>query len=441
MNSLTFDFNKSGVLAKDRADGQKKLSAYGGELLDIVSRKFFDAPEVSLCVLSDDENFSKIKKCVAEFKKPTLKYVVVIGIGGSNLGTVAVYDALFGTQDAFNKERTPKLLFLDTTSEEKLTAVKKLLEKEKSANSFVINIISKSGTTTETIVNFEVLYSSLSKKFKGLEKRVVVTTDFESPLWQVAKLRGFAHLSIPKKVGGRYSVFSAVGLFPLGLVGVNIKDLISGAWAMQEKCLSFEVGQENPAAVGAVVLNSMREKNISIHNNFFFAPELESVGKWVRQLVGESLGKEKDIDENVVNTGITPIVSIGSTDLHSMAQLYFGGPKDKFTTLVTVEKQVSRLSVPKKQIFGGLVENIGGKSVFEIMNATAQGVSATYKNIGLPHNTIVFSEISAFSLGEFLQYKMVETMYLAKLMKVNAFDQPNVETYKKETRKILESAQ
>jgi glucose-6-phosphate isomerase len=437
MNSLILDFSNSGISAEEHSEEQRKLLPYSETLHDIIARKDFSAEEASLCLLSDNESFSKIKKCITEFKKPTLKYVVVIGIGGSNLGTLAIYDALFGTQDVCVKERLPKLLFLDTTSEEKLTAVIKLLEKEKSANSFVINIISKSGTTTETIVNFEVLYGALSKKFKGLEKRVVVTTDFKSPLWEIAEQRGFAHLSIPKKVGGRYSVFSAVGLFPLGLVGVKIKDLLTGAWAMQERCLSFGGTEENPAAVGAVILNTMRERNISIHNNFFFAPELESLGKWVRQLVGESLGKEHDTDGNVVHAGITPIVSIGSTDLHSMAQLYFGGPRDKFTTLVVVEKPASRLSVPKKQVFGGLVENIGGKSVFGIMNATAQGVSTTYQNLSLPYNTIAFSNVSAASLGEFLQYKMLETMYLAKLMKVNAFDQPNVEIYKQETRKIL----
>lgn len=437
MSSLTFDFNNSGVSAKERLDGQKKLSAYGKELREVIELKDFLASEASLRLLSDDENFLKIKKCIADFKSPILKYVVVIGIGGSNLGTLAIYDALFGTHDAYNKERLPKLLFLDTTSEEKLTAVKKLLEKEKSANSFVINIISKSGKTTETIVNFEVLYGALSKKFKGLEKRVVVTTDFGSPLWEIAEKNGFAKLSIPTHVGGRYSVFSAVGLFPLGLVGVKINKLLDGARSMQETCLSFEDAQQNPAAVGAVVLNTMREKNISIHNNFFFAPEMESLGKWVRQLVGESLGKEYDIEGKLVNIGITPIVSIGSTDLHSMAQLYFGGPHDKFTTLVTVNKPTSHLSVPKKQIFGGLGEHIGGRSLFGIMDATARGVSMTYENLVLPHNTIVFPQIAAFPLGEFLQYKMIETMYLAKLMKVNAFDQPNVEAYKNETRKIL----
>ena len=158
------------------------------------------------------------------------------------------------------------------------------------------------------------------------------------------------------------------------------------------------------------------QKKISLLNEFYFAPELESLGKWYRQLVGESLGKSHDV-------GITPIVSIGSTDLHSMAQLYFGGPRDKFTNLIRVENEQGTAAL--------------AKSFFKIMNAIYGGVRAAYIKNQLPFTEIIFEDISEHTLGAYMQFKTMEIMYLGRLMDVNAFDQPAVEDYKEETRKLL----
>lgn len=414
----------------------EKLSKYIGELTSIVSQCMYDVPEASLCLSSNDEVVHRVREVVATQKTETLKYVFVVGIGGSNLGTYAVYEALFGREDMLMRDRFPKLVFLETVSAKAIEALKRVLTDVRSVDEICVNVISKSGTTTETVANFEVLYAILQERFgERVRERVVVTTDEGSKLWEQAQVNDYAKLSLPKQVGGRYSVLSAVGLFPLALAGVNIDALRAGAVAMREQCLREDLSN-NPAASSAMVTYAYWRKGIHIHNTFFFNPELEMLGKWYRQLMGESLGKEYDVNGIESHIGITPIVSIGSTDLHSMAQLYFGGPNDKLTNFVWAPQDDS-VRIPEQEVFPGLVSGIAGKSFSEMMDAIRDGVQATYQRRGLPYIDIELVDISEQSLGEYLQFRMMEMMYLAKLLNVNAFDQPNVEEYKIETRKIL----
>ena len=205
--------------------------------------------------------------------------------------------------------------------------------------------MSKSGGTTETIANFEILLNILKKYKKKYEKYVVVTTDKDSKLWNLSLKKGFDTLEIPKKVGGRFSVLSSVGLFPLGIIGVDIYQLLKGAKLMKNSCLNKNI-IKNPAALSASLIYLHRLNDIKIHDLFIFNYDLESLGKWYRQLMGESIGKEYDKNMIRVFEGITPTVSIGSTDLHSMAQLYLGGPYDKFTTFVRIEKNREEIDIP-----------------------------------------------------------------------------------------------
>ena len=161
------------------------------------------------------------------------------------------------------------------------------------------------------------------------------------------------------------------------------------------------------------------------------------MGSWFRQLVGESLGKEFDRYGNTVERGITPTVSVGTIDLHSVGQLYLGGPRDKCSTFVTIEQTKNDKELPYYKEFEQSVANIQGKSVSSILQAIVEGVKTTYKQHQRAYISISFPELSAWCLGQFLQYKMIEIMYLGFLLEVNAFDQPNVESYKKETRRLL----
>ena len=241
-------------------------------------------------------------------------------------------------------------------------------------------------------------------------------------------------LHVPKKVGGRYSVFSNVGLFPLGFLGINIKELRNGAGRAKRDCL--KPFQKNPAMLSAALIFHHNKKGMNIFDTFVFDTELESIGKWYRQLMGESIGKENDREGKKINAGITPTVSIGSTDLHSMAQLYLGGPPDRYTSFITVPPN-NKVSIPKWKEYNTLVENIQGRKLNEIMDAIINGVKTAYKSGKRPFSEISMESKSEKEMGYLLQFKMMEMMFLAALLNVNAFDQPAVEEYKKETRRIL----
>jgi glucose-6-phosphate isomerase len=240
---------------------------------------------------------------------------------------------------------------------------------------------------------------------------------------------------MPKKVGGRYSVLSPVGLFPLAVLGVDIKKLLDGAAHMRAQCL--KPAHENPAILRAAILANAWDQGRTIADNFYFKTDFESVGKWYRQLMGESIGKEWNREHtHQVWMGMTPTVSIGSTDLHSMAQLYFGGPNDKLFTIITV-KNTAAVKVPSMPEFEPLVHNIQGKRLSAIMEAIVGGVKVTLEKENRPYCSIELADAAEESIGALLQLHMMEMMYLAALLDVNPFDQPNVESYKVETKRIL----
>jgi glucose-6-phosphate isomerase len=211
-------------------------------------------------------------------------------------------------------------------------------------------------------------------------------------------------------------------------LGVDIRALRDGAQNILRSCLGVS---ENPALKSAIVLFSQNKAGLNINDNFIFHSELESLGKWCRQLMAESLGKN--------GKGITPTVSVGSTDLHSMVQLYLGGPKDKITSFIYSGKS-DAIKIPDQLSLSGLVENINGRPVSSVIKAILEGTKTAYSKKNLPFIELIIDEINEYELGAFLQFKMVETMFLGQLLEVNAFDQPNVEDYKVETRELLKNS-
>ncbi len=415
-------------------DNVTVLKDYTKHLQAVSSSKTYDAPESSLNLPSDEAVLKEVLQVKGKVNS-NLKYVVDIGKGGSNLGTKAVYDALYGYYDLLQPDRFPKMIFLDTIDTNVMQKFISLLGTIQNTDEIIVNAISKSGGTTETVANLEIVLKVLTEKFGEYAKeRIVITTDEGSKLWKHAEIDHFDVLPIPKQVGGRFSVLSAVGLFPLACAGIDISELLKGANEMKEYCIQDSV--DNPALISAITIFLHSKQGRTINDSFFFLPQLESIGKWYRQLTGESLGKEHDLEGNVVHAGVTPTVSIGSTDLHSVGQLYLGGPRDKTTTFIYSTRMDSTLSVPSQLTFP-LVEGIKNKSMPDIMYAIREGVKIAYKKQELPYMEVALERVDEHSLGEFLQFKMIEMMYLGKLLNVNTFDQPHVELYKNETKKIL----
>ncbi|MEM3154729.1 MAG: hypothetical protein QW165_04160 [Candidatus Woesearchaeota archaeon] len=378
---------------------------------------------LDLCI---DEHNLRVAIAAASLKqKLRPQLVVVVGIGGSNLGTMAVQEAILGKQ--WNLRHTPRILYADTVDPDALQVIIQEMQNVlRQGQKALLIVISKSGTTTETIANFEILLNVLKRHRKDAGKYVVAITNKGSKLWNLAIKNNFSVLSVPEDVIGRYSVFSAVGLFPLGILGINLKELMAGAAWMRQKCLLD--AKKNPAAIGAALLYLHFKADRNIYDQFFFATDLESMGKWYRQLMAESVGKKE--------IGITPTVSIGSTDLHSMVQLYLGGPDDKLTNFVSTHFN-TELKVPLYPEYDALVPHLQKKEINHIMHAILYGTKAAYKKHKRPFTEIRLDGKNAYAIGAYLQLKMTEIIMLAHLFKVNPFDEPEVESYKKETRRIL----
>ncbi len=424
---IRFSFKDSLIKEREINKLAKKLRPEIEDMQEAELKEYND-DRASINLPDDLANLKNVKRVISECLKLNPDYLVVVGIGGSNLGTIAVQEAVLGK--FYNQlDSKLKIFYVDTVDSDSFGDVLRILEPElKKGKKIIVNGISKSGKTTETIANFEILVNLIRKYVKDYEKYVVVTTDKFSPFWDLALDKAFNVLEIPKKVGGRYSVFSPVGLFPLGMLGINLERLLRGAREMKKICLNEKI-MKNPAVMSAVIEYANYHKGKSISNLFLFSSDLESIGKWNRQLFGESLGKKKK--------GITPIISIGTTDLHSMLQLYLGGPNDKFTTFVFVEKENTKLIMPKLSEYDLLVDDIQGKELSDIMNAILVGVKSSYRINKRPFISIELSNKKDFNIGALLQYKMMQTMYLGFLLGVNPFNQPDVEKYKEETRRIL----
>ena len=385
--------------------------------------------------IDDTATITHIKKTVEDKKKLNPTMLIAIGIGGSNLGTLAVQEALLGT--LYNESTHGiKIYYADTVDTDYICSILELTENalKKGAN-ILLNVISKSGNTTETVAIFELFLAQL-KQYRPdtYADYIVCTTDNNSPLHVLATKSKWTTLTIPAHVGGRYSVFTAVGLFPLAMLGIDIDELLRGAQDMRNVCLHKE---NNPAAQTAAWLYALIQKNYSIANLFLFSNELRSCGAWWRQLVGESLGKAQTISDTTNTQPIMPIVSIGTTDLHSVGQLYFADITKIISLCVIVEQNKKKLSHPDYQDFESLVPHIQNTSTTHIMHAITTGVQKAYAHKNMPFCTLSLPEKNAYYIGQFLIYKMFETVYLAHLLEVNPFDQPEVEVYKKEVRAIL----
>jgi glucose-6-phosphate isomerase len=420
----------------------KLLQMQGGAVLPyvatvkstLINNNYF-APEASVNLPSDASVVEAVETVVRQVDTAKLRYVFLVGIGGSYLGAKAVYDALYSMRDMTLHSET-RLVCVDTNNRALLRAVEQIIATLTTPEEYFVVVASKSGGTTETIANAEIILHMCDERWPKRADRVCVVGDEGSALIDAGKELGMYVLTLPQKVGGRYSVFSAVGLLPLALCGVDIRSFLAGAEAMLGGGTHADP-MLNPASASAVVRAYEYQSGKNIHDWFTFSGQLASLGGWWRQLVGESIGKTVD----GVAYGITPTVSVGSNDLHSVGQLYFGGPKDKYLTFVTVKQMDKNYIVPTARVFPKLVSMVKGVSVEEIMSAIVRGTKEACRARQVPFMSVTLEEVSPYELGAFMQFAMLETIYLGKLLGINPFDQPDVEAYKSITKEILETKQ
>jgi glucose-6-phosphate isomerase len=411
----------------------KMLTIYKKTLESAVADDTYGTHETSLRTPFDTKLVEKIKKTCADFRRNT-KTVLLVGIGGSNLGTCAVYDALRGYLRNSIETDAPKLISFATVEPNTLVQAHTIFETFSKPEDVTLIVISKSGTTLETTANANILFSEFEKKFGKKEAcaQTIIIGDSDTELALQAEKEGVTFFSLPKMIGGRFSVFTAVGLVPLHILGFDIDALTEGA--QKGSASSATAGKSSSAAVIASFLFEAYLQGARVHEMFIWHPELETLGKWYKQLLAESIGKEY---EDGTSVGYSPTIAIGSTDLHSVGQLIFGGRNDRFTTFVSapsIGKNAHQTFTPNS-LFTLLA--LEGNDVGEVFTALFRGVQAAYENNDLAFISIELSEINERELGAFMTLHMATIMYLAKLFDINAFDQPSVETYKNEVREKL----
>ena len=409
----------------------KMLGEYKRTLEKIIQNERYIAPESALKA-PFDEDLLKDAQEVADTYKKEVKTVILVGIGGQLRGVRALYSALRGHADTLCSA-SPKLLTYSTVEPEMLNDVEEIFESHENANEIVLIVSSKSGTTTETITNANVIFNKFSKHFdeEVATKQTVVISDDNSPLAESAREKGITVLTFPEEIGGRYSVFTPAGTLPLMLLGFNVGSFLEGARTAIET--STTEGKPSSAGVIAAFLFEAYLQGSRIHELFIWNPELEMLGKWYRQLLAESIGKERG---DGTRLGFTPTISIGSNDLHSVGQLIFGGRNDRFTTFVGAPNEWNGGDKYKKDSPFTL-PGLEGKKTGDVIRSIYEGVQNTYKHDELPFISIELTEINEREIGAFMALNMAVIMYLAQLFDVDAFDQPAVERYKNEVRSIL----
>ncbi len=399
----------------------------------------YSSPETALAAPSDTRSIARVE-ATADALVGNLRLVLIVGIGGSDLGARAIYDALLGYRAVVDPTHTPRLIFIESVEPEILERLDShLSDLAPEPEHIAVVVASKSGETVETVVNAAVVLRSLEQHYgPDASSRVIVITNEGSPLAVRAKEDGLTVLTTPREVPGRFSVGTIAGLLPLALAGISIE---SFAYGMTEGVvLATQISKDNPAARHAFLLYHHATKHgVRTHDLFLFHPELETLGKWYRQLLAESIGKEKpDTKERI---GIAPSVVIGTTDLHSVIQLVFAGPRDRFTTFVAAPNAWAGPEVPSDRTLLAAPALLGGRSAGAVNVAIYEGVKRAYEHEGLRYCEEVFSELSAEELGRFMAIHMASIMYLAELFGVNPFDQPAVERYKEEVRRIMGNTQ
>ncbi len=370
-----------------------------------------------------------------EANKDWVESFVVLGIGGSALGPIAVQQAINHPHwNELSKEKRkgyPKLYVVDNVDPEKLVALFDVIDLETS----LFNVISKSGGTSETMSQFMIIKEKIENELgkDAVKKHIVATTDAsKGTLRPIADEEGLKSYIIPAGVGGRFSELTPVGLLPAAMCGIDIKTLLEGAAYMDEIC-KIDNTFKNPAHMyGLLQYISMQQgKNISIV--MAYADGLKFIADWYAQLWAESLGKKYDLDGNVVNVGQTPVKALGATDQHSQVQLYAEGPHDKVVLFMGVDKYRSEITIP--EIYGDVpnLGFLGGATHNKLIHTEQMATEYALFKAEQTNMTLTVPEINEFTVGQILYLFEVATGFAGELMNINAFDQPGVEEGKNAT--------
>ena len=432
MSKVTFDYSKAASFIKDHeVESMKKLALDAKDLL--VSKEgagndflgWIDLP-----VDYDKEEFDRIKKAASKIQGDS-EVLLVIGIGGSYLGARAAIEFLrHSFYNVVSKEvrKTPEIYFVGNSISS--TYIRHLMDVIGNRD-FSINMISKSGTTTEPAIAFRVFKEMLEKKYGKEEaaKRIYATTDkARGSLKSLATEEGYESFVVPDDVGGRFSVLTAVGLLPIAVSGADIDKLMEGAQTGRKAALEAPF-EENDAVKYAAVRNILLRKGKGIEILANYEPSVHYVSEWWKQLYGESEGKDQK--------GILPASVDLPTDLHSMGQFIQDGSRNLFETVINIETSREEIILNEEPVDLDGLNYLAGKSVDFVNKSAMNGTILAHTDGQVPNLMVNVPEVNEFYLGELFYFFEFACGVSGYLLGVNPFNQPGVESYKKNMFALL----
>ena len=430
MSNIKLDINYSGIDTKKIKEYSKKVE----EIHEELHSKAEDEKEflgwLNLPLNYDKKEFEKIKKCATKIRKDS-DILLVIGIGGSYLGARAVIESL--THTFYNylprkQRKTPQILYVGNNLSG--TYVEDLLDLIGDRD-IAINVISKSGTTTEPAIAFRIFREFLENKYgvKEARKRIYVTTDEKKgALKKLADKEGYETFIIPDNVGGRYSVLTAVGLLPIATAGINIDKLMEGAKFAQEKYSDKNL-KYNDCYKYAVLRNILYKDEKNIEILVTYEPKMHYFIEWWKQLYGESEGKQ--------GKGIYPSGAEFTTDLHSMGQYIQEGKRNLFETVINIEKTKSSIKINLDEDNLDGLNYIQGKTLDYVNKKAMEGTIKAHVDGGVPNIVINVESINEETIGHLIYFFELACAVSGKILEINPFDQPGVEKYKTNMFKLL----
>ncbi len=429
---ITFDYSKASAFVSDHeVEYMKKLALDAKELL--VSKKgqgndflgWIDLP-----VQYDKEEFARIQKAAAKIQSDS-EVLLVIGIGGSYLGARAAIEFLrHGFYNMVSKEvrKTPEIYFVGNSISS--TYLKNLVDVIGDRD-FSINMISKSGTTTEPAIAFRVLKEMMEKKYGKEEaaKRIYATTDRQKgALKGLATEEGYETFVVPDDIGGRFSVLTAVGLLPIAVSGADISLLMQGAASGRELALN-KAFEENDSLKYAAVRNILLRKGKGIEILCNYEPSIHYVSEWWKQLFGESEGKDQK--------GIFPASVDLTTDLHSMGQFIQDGARTMFETVINVEESRETITIEQEPTDLDGLNYLSGKTVDFVNKSAMNGTILAHTDGQVPNLMVKVPKMDEFNLGQLFYFFEFACGVSGYILGVNPFNQPGVESYKKNMFALL----
>lgn len=430
MSQITLDYSKTGVKAYELEYLAPQVQAAHNMLHNKTGAGSDFLGWIDLPINYDKEEFARIQKAADKIKDDS-DILIVIGIGGSYLGARACIEALSHTfYNALSKEqrKTPQVFFVGNNISG--TYLKNLLEVCESKE-VSVNVISKSGTTTEPAIAFRVFKKFMENKYgkEEAKKRIFATTDKErGALLTLAKEEGYETFVISDDVGGRFSVLTAVGLLPIAVANINIEELMKGAAEGRTEYANTNLS-ENACYQYAMVRNALlkRSKNMEIMVNY--EPTLQYFGEWWKQLYAESEGKDQK--------GIYPSSVNFSTDLHSLGQYIQDGQRFLFETVLNIETPKEEVVLEEEAVDLDGLNYLAGKTMDFVNKKAFEGTLLAHVDGGVPNMIINVPNLDAYNMGKLIYFFEKACGISGYLLGVNPFDQPGVEEYKKNMFALL----